>query len=285
MHFALISFLNARPLWWKLVEDAALGGDTFEFTSPARCTDLVAEGVAGLGLVPVIELARSADLVAFPSICIGSKTEVRSVLLVSRVPLQEIRSVALDPASRTSVALAKVILGERLGAPRLERIKFDAVESPHLLDFAGHDAAVVIGDPALQFSRRGRPGERPDEDTRGFHCYDLVSEWNLMFCEPFVFALWVGRRDLLSRIDSAELLARLEQSRDEGLARIPEIAEYAAEELQLPLEELLEYFQYALHYQLGRGEKSAISRFFALAAKYGVIEEPKGIEWAGELKS
>src|SRR3972149_5277779 len=100
MHYALISFLNARPLWWGLTHRPR-EGDTHEFTSPARCADLLAEGTAHLGLIP--------------SICIASRSEVRSVLLLSRVPMEEIRSVALDPNSRTSVSLARILLAERMG--------------------------------------------------------------------------------------------------------------------------------------------------------------------------
>src|SRR3989304_5506712 len=92
MHYALISFLNARPLWWGLTHRPR-EGDTHEFTSPARCADLLAEGTAHLGLIPSIELMRIPDLVVVPSICIASRSEVRSVLLLSRVPMEEIRSV------------------------------------------------------------------------------------------------------------------------------------------------------------------------------------------------
>ncbi|HVT42861.1 MAG TPA: menaquinone biosynthesis protein [Thermoanaerobaculia bacterium] len=270
MHFALISFLNARPLWWGLVHGNRSADDTFELTSPARCADLIADGAADLGLIPAIELERLSDIVAIPSICIASETEVRSVLMVSKVPFEEIRSVGLDPGSRTSLALARILLGERLGAGVYQRIKFDSIERPALLKLEGHDAAVVIGDPALQMSKSGSPGT---------FRYDLASEWYRMFGEPFVFGLWAGRRSALERVDGRELLDRLVASRAYGLSHLDRIAREASEELGLPLGELIEYFGSALHYDFGEREARALARFYSLARKYSLIEGQKEIEW------
>jgi chorismate dehydratase len=268
MHYALIKFLNARPLWWGLRHHPE-PNESFEFTSPARCADLLAEGSADLGLIPAIELARIPDLVAVPELCIASRTEVRSVLLFSKVPFEEIRSVALDPSSRTSVTLARILLAERLGERRYREIRFDHVESEHLLDLEGHDALVVIGDPALRVSKLGGLTFR----------YDLVSEWNAMFGDPFVFAVWAGRREALAGRDAEALLYRLERSLAFGIEHIEEIAREASGELSLPYEELIDYFRSALHYEFGPDERRALARFYELAAKYALIDEPKDIEW------
>ena len=274
MRFALISFLNARPLWWGLTHQPR-AGDQFEFASPARCADLVAGGAAALALIPAIELARIPGAVALPEICIASRTEVRSVLLVSRRPFEEIRSVALDPGSRTSVALARILLGERLGAERYSLIKFDTVEKQELLRLEGHDAAVVIGDRALQISRELPPGIP--------FRYDLVSEWSALFGEPFVFALWAGRREVIEKEageeSSAVLIERLRESRDFGLRQVESIAREASAELALPFGELVEYFSLSLHYEFGEREQAALARFYRLAARYGLIDETKEIEW------
>lgn len=274
MRYALISFLNARPLWWGLTHQPE-GDDSFVFASPARCADLVAGGKAALALIPAIELARIPDAVAMPDICIASKTEVRSVLLVSRKPFDEIRSVALDPSSRTSVTLARILLGERLGREVYETIKFDSVERGALLTFEGHDAAVVIGDRALQLSR-----ELPADVTWR---YDLVSEWQALFGLPFVFALWAGCRPViegeLAGRPVESLLARLRESRAFGLANVEAIAREASEELSLPYAELVEYFRLALHYEFGHEERAALDLFYRLAVKYRFIDEEKRIEW------
>lgn len=279
LRYALISFLNARPLWWGLTRSPE-PGEEFEFASPARCADLVAGGSAALALIPAIEMARIPGVVAVPEICIASRTEVRSVLLVSKCPLERIRSVALDPSSRTSVTLARILIGERLGPKGYAAVKFDPVEAAELLRLEGHDAAVVIGDRALQVSR-----ELPSSAR---YRYDLVSEWNALFDEPFVFALWAGRREAieagLGGRTAAELVARLAASRQEGLAQVEAIAREASGELALPLGELIEYFRSALHYDFGSRERSALARFFALAAKYRLIDGEREIEWLIEPK-
>lgn len=266
MHHALISFLNARPLWWGLVHQPST--HTFEFTSPARCADLIAAGKADLGLIPAIELARIPGLAAVPTLCVASRSEVRSVLLVSRVPFDQVRSVALDPSSRTSVALARVLLAERLGEEIYRQIRFDPLESASGDLLVGHDAAVVIGDPALQLSRQGFAAE---------FRYDLASEWHAFFDEPFVFAVWAGRSDRMG--DSGPLSDLLESSLEYGLSNIGRIAAEAAAELALPVDELLDYFHHALHYRMGERERQALARFHRLAARWGVIPEAKDIEW------
>lgn len=274
VHYALISFLNARPLWWGLTHRPQ-SGDICEFTSPARCADLVADGIADLGLIPAIELARLDDVVALPQFCIASTREVRSVLLFSRVPFDEITSVALDPSSRTSVTLARILLAERLGEERYRRIKFDPAEQVRLTSLEGHDAVVVIGDPALQISKQ----------NGDLYRYDLVSEWNALFDEPFVFAVWAGPKQSLERVDIAALSARLEESRAFGLAHLDEIAQEAATELGIPEAELLEYFREALHYEMGESERRALARFYALATKYGLLGTEKRVEWLDVVRS
>lgn len=269
MHYALISFLNARPLWWGLTH-APEAGETFEFTLPARCADLVADGRAHLGLIPAIELARIPGVVALPEICIASRTEVRSVIMISRVPFEEIRSVSLDPASRTSVTLARILLGERLGPDVYKSIRFDPADRSRIGDLEGHDAAVVIGDPALQISR---------EPHRWAHRYDLVSEWRAMTGLPFVFAVWTGKRDVLREHPAEQILDRLRASRDFGLGQLPAIAREASVEIGVPYGELISYFTEALHYEIGAEEREALSRFYALARKYALIEAGREIEW------
>ena len=154
-------------------------------------------------------------------------------------------------------------------------MKFDSVEPDELLRLEGHDAAVVIGDRALQLSR-----ELPPDIA---YRYDLVSEWHSLYQEPFVFALWAGRRDVLEAdlgSDTLESVNRtLRSSRDYGSAEFEAIAREAAEELSLPYAELIEYFQLALHYEFGRSERAALSRFYRLAAEYRLIDEEKEIEW------
>jgi predicted solute-binding protein len=149
-----------------------------DFRVPAGCADEVASGAADIGIVPSFELTRQ-DLEIIPGTGIACRGPVRSILLVSTRPAAEIRSLAVDSSSRTSVQLARVILERRYGA--------EPLQAPHAPDLDAMlkiaDAALIIGDPAL----------RIDLNVPYF-VYDLGAEWVEMTGLPMVFAVWAGRK-------------------------------------------------------------------------------------------
>jgi predicted solute-binding protein len=150
-----------------------------EFRVPAECADRVASGEADIGIVPSFELTRQ-DLEIVPGAGIACRGAVRSILLIARRPAAEIRTLAADSSSRTSVQLARVILRRRYGAA------VDIVPHPPNLDAMLQiaDAALIIGDPALRIDPASLP----------YHVYDLGAEWVEMTGLPMVFAVWAGRR-------------------------------------------------------------------------------------------
>ena len=154
-----------------------------DFRIPAGCADQVAAGAADVGIIPSFELTRQ-DLEVIPGAGIACHGPVRSILLISKTPAAEIRTVAVDSSSRTSVELARVILGRRYGAaPEL------FAHAPDLEAMLGKaDAALIIGDPAL----------RIQPDQLRYHVYDLGAEWVEMTGLPMVFAVWAGRRGVLT---------------------------------------------------------------------------------------
>lgn len=151
-----------------------------EFRVPAECADRMASGAADIGIIPSFELTRQ-DLEILPGTGIACRGAVRSILLVSSRPAGEIRTLAADSSSRTSVELARVILERKYGA------RYTSV--PHAPDLDAMlriaDAALVIGDPAL----------RIDPERLPYHVYDLGAEWTGMTGLPMVFAVWAGRAD------------------------------------------------------------------------------------------
>ena len=149
-----------------------------DFEVPAKCADRLASGEADIGIVPSFELTRQ-DLEIIPAVGIGCRGAVRSILLISSRPAPEIRSVAADSSSRTSVQLARVILQHRYGCrPEFLEHKPDLEE---MLRTA--DAALIIGDPALRIDPLRLP----------YHVYDLGTEWTELTGAPMVFAVWAGR--------------------------------------------------------------------------------------------
>src|SRR5215471_13537988 len=154
-----------------------------EFRLPSACADDLASGAADIGIVPSFELTRQ-DLDIIPGAGIACHGPVRSILLISRVPAAEIRAFAADTSSRTSVELARLILERRYGA---------APESiPHAPDLEAMmriaDAALIIGDPALRIDPAALP----------YHVYDLGAVWLELTGLPMVFAVWAGRRNMVT---------------------------------------------------------------------------------------
>jgi chorismate dehydratase len=146
---------------WDFAHDAVGPGFHVHYTIPSQCAEELREGSADIGIIPVFTYALIPDLVIIPDIAIATKGVVRSILLISKVPVEQIRSVALDTSSRTSVALTKVLFEKFWGGGR----SFISHEPDVEQMLAKSDAALVIGDPALRAK------------TAGYHVYDLATEW------------------------------------------------------------------------------------------------------------
>jgi chorismate dehydratase len=254
---AASSYLNTVPLIWsfmrgtrrrevKLVTDAA----------PARCADMLARGEVEAALVPVIEYQRLDGLSIVPGVCVGSRRRVRSVVLVTGDEvddLRKVRSVALDVSSRTSAALVRVIFREFLGAEP-EWIE-SAPDVASMLKKA--DAALIIGDPGMTFSR-----ER-------IVVYDLAELWREHTGLGFVFAMWMAREgapDGLRRVDFAG-------ARDEGLAHIEEIAALYSPAVGLPPGEISSYLLENISFELDEEMSAGLELFYELAHRHGIIPD------------
>lgn len=178
-----VSYLNTVPLVWGMLHGPQKGMFELDFRIPAGCADQLASGGADIGIIPSFELTRQ-DLEVLPGAGIACHGPVRSILLISKRPAAEVRTLAVDSSSRTSVQLARVILARKFGA-RPELL-------PHAPDLEAMlrkaDAALIIGDPALRIDPAGLP----------YHVHDLGAEWVEMTGLPMVFAVWAGRRGVVT---------------------------------------------------------------------------------------
>jgi chorismate dehydratase len=172
---------------------------------------------------------------------------VFSVKLFSRVPMAKIRTLALDEGSRTSAALARVLLHQRFQVdPALEALPIGAT-----LNETRADAVLLIGDRAIQ-SPAGRFAE----------VWDLGDEWVRWSGLPFVFAMWTARPGVdLRGIDRA-----LAAARDHGVANLAQIAAAEAAPLGLTVPQCLSYLRDNLHFYLGPAERQGLERFRTLTA-------------------
>ncbi|MGQ9898126.1 MAG: menaquinone biosynthetic enzyme MqnA/MqnD family protein [Acidobacteriota bacterium] len=233
----------------RLITDAA----------PARCAELLRQGEVVAALIPAIEYQRIHGLLAVPGVSIGSKHTVRSVVMAAKKPLSEIRTVALDTSSRTSVSLVKILFAE------FYRCKVTYHPSPpdvpHML--AEADAAVIIGDPALTF------------DRTGLYVFDLASEWRRLTGLPFVFAIWAVREHVREAVAGLDFVA----ARDAGLRARSVLAARYAPRLGLPIEALVAYLKENIHYGLEADDLAGLTHYWTLAARHQLIDQVRPLQW------
>jgi chorismate dehydratase len=213
------------------------------FEVPSACAASVGAGVADVGIIPVIEMARQG-LPWVPGLGIASDGDVRSIFVISHVPAEEIRSLALDTSSRTSVGLAKLILERKYGVQPRTIPYPPNVEK--MLTLA--DAALVIGDPALRLA--------PQQD--GYFVYDLGREWTEMTGLPMVYAMWAGR-------GAGEAVALLQDSYAYGKERIEEIVAMEAEPRQIPVSLAREYLTRNIVFELGERHMQGLELYLSMA--------------------
>jgi chorismate dehydratase len=255
-----VSYLNTRPLVFGL-EQVRDSRYELSYDVPSVLSSRLAAGELDAALLPVVELARIPGLVVVPGLAIGSFGNCRSVLLIARKPLDEIRSIALDPESRTSNALVRVLCAEAWGiGPRF-------VPGPRDLELAlmEHDAVVRIGDKALF-----------EPVPPGTVAHDLGGAWTAATGLPFVYAVWAVQMGVLDR----DLYTALHASRRAGDAVMAAIAEdYTWNGKRFP-ETAFAYLTEAMRYRFGGPELEAVKRFLASAARVGVIEAAPDIRIA-----
>jgi chorismate dehydratase len=272
MRIGAVSYLNTRPLVYGL--QALAPRHELVFDLPSHLADRLAAGELDVALIPSVEYFQNPDYRIISDACIGCHGPVRSVKLLSRVPLKTIRTLALDEGSRTSAALVQILLGERFGlSPKLVPFPIDA--APESIEA---DALLMIGDRAML----PPAGE-------------YVAEWDLgdVWCRwaelPFVFAMWVAGKGSGFRVQGsgfegqeaggrgqgtgeelAELATILSQARDAGVAHVEQIAREEHARFGLSYDDCLTYLRDHLHFTLGPRELAGLGLFQEHACRLGV---------------
>jgi len=244
-----VTYLNTRPLTFALPRLAPQAEIVFDL--PSRLADQLAAGQLDVATVPSIEYLRHPLCTIVSDACVACAGPVRSVKLYSRVPVGQIRTLALDEGSRTSAALAQILLKERFAVePQVQSFPIGA--SPE--DFTT-DAAMLIGD-------RGMLPARSDYAFT----WDMGEEWVRWTGLPFVFSMWIARPGVdLRGVDIA-----LAAARDDGITRLPEIARLEAPALGIPEAECLAYLRDHLEFHLGQRQRQGLQRFYELAGRQGL---------------
>ena len=255
-----VSYLNTKPLIEGLGTFAPQAELILDV--PSRLADRLAAGDLDVGLIPIVEYFRAGNYTIVPGISIASRGPVMSVTLFSRVPWPEIRAVAMDEGSRTSVALTRILLEKRYGIrPSIEQLPLGVAA-----DDMPTDAVLLIGDRAMKACLPGFA-----------HSYDLGQEWFDWTGLPFVYAVWAVREGVdLCGVDRA-----LRQCRDHGLARVGQIAEREAGKLGLDAGFCRRYLSNILCFELGPREIAGLRKFHQLCRDLGMVPEEVDLEFYG----
>ena len=260
---AASSYLNTAPLIWSFTHGAQRDAvELFTDTAPARCAEMLAGGEVDAALVPLIEYQRLSNILIVPNVCVGSKTAVRSVVLVTRKNnLKKVERVALDESSRTSAALVKIIFREFLGcepewttaAPDLRAMMQQA------------DAALIIGDPAMTISR--------DQ----FRVFDLATLWHEFTGCGFVFAMWMVRNEAVKKVRTIDFAAR----RDEGMANLDRVIADYPHPINLSRDEVRKYLTENIVFEADEEMRNGLQLYFELAQKHALIASTKELVFVG----
>ncbi|XZE53272.1 menaquinone biosynthetic enzyme MqnA/MqnD family protein [Planctomycetaceae bacterium SH139] len=250
-----VSYLNTRPLVCGLAErlrDQLDPTAELIFDLPSRLADGLGAGELDAALIPAIEYFRDPSYQLVSNAVIGCRGPVWSVRLLSRCPVEQIRTLALDEGSRTSQALVRILLWNQFGL-KPELRPFPITASADQIDA---DALLMIGDRAMH----------PPVGTYQ-EIWDLGDRWCRWSELPFVFAVWAARPD----VDTIALAPVLEAARDQGLEQFEAIAHREAGPLGLTVSDCLTYFADNLHFYLGAGERRGLEWFRRHATELGLL--------------
>ena len=253
---AASTYLNSAPLIWSFLHGPQREQLKLIDAVPAQCAQLLREAAVDVALIPVIEYQRIPNISLIANVCVGSKTEVRSVLLVSKeAEIERIESVALDESSRTSAALLKIIFREFLRHEASWKSS-----TPDLHDMLReNDAALIIGDPAMTFAREG------------LHIWDMAALWQKYTGLGFVFAMWAVKTEETERAKRVDFT----RARDEGVAQIESIVDYYLARMPLSRNELRSYLTENIAFELDDQMRQGLELYFKLAAKHDLIDSAK----------
>jgi chorismate dehydratase len=282
-----VQYLNTAPLVRGFTHGPLKDKYELSFTVPSQCADDLRDGRADVAIIPAIEYQRIDDLVVLPELAIAAKRRVRSLLIVSRKPIAEVQSIALDRSSRSTQALTRILCAEHW---QIKPAFFEATFSSAATILKGADAALLIGDPALRLaiSIAGSatlgaggelmcgPAKAGINATETLHVYDVVQEWRRLTGLPAVLAVWAGRREALT----PEVIANFAASKEYGIAHLAQISATASVEQGLPAADLLNYLQDNIDFTLDSENLAGLELYYCLAAKLGLIARAKDVEWA-----
>ena len=250
-----VPYLNVQPLVYGIKDQTA-------FCEPAELAERLRAGEFDVGMVPVAEVLAHGRYDIVDGIAITSDGPVASVFLAHRMPVKNVKRVAVTPVSRTSVNLLRVLLKKCHG------IEPEFYTKPVGAKLCDHEAMLLIGDEALEYSLK-----KPST-SRGI--WDLGEAWKKLTGLPFVYAVWAMRQDLGAR--SAPLREILREAKKNGLAHLEDVVKVGTIG---SAEFRREYLTRHVRFDLGAAEKRGLLKFQELLAEAGLLKETHELRFVG----
>ena len=241
-----VSYLNTKPFIWGLEQSPVWSEMILTRDFPAAIARQLKDNKLDIGLLPVAAIAQLQESFIIADYCIGSEGLVASVAIFSDVPLEEVTTIWLDYQSKTSVALAQILMHEYWHL-KPQWKPGDAVFINHI---GGTEAAVVIGDRALELIPKHK------------YMYDLGAAWTAHTGLPFVFAAWVANKEL-----PATFLTEFNAALKWGIAHMDQLI------AQLPPVEydITTYYHTNIRYELTDASKAGMDLFLQKLAVYTIV--------------
>jgi chorismate dehydratase len=260
-----VPYLNAKPLIDWFHEPVCTAQAEVIYAVPSELARMLRRDEIDVANVSIFEGFQNSDLILVPNISISAYSAVKSVRLFSRVPFDQILSVALDTSSLTSAALTRILLAETFG------IQPEFVAHPPQLEqmLAQHDAGLIIGDLKLF--------QLPPH----VQVYDLGQGWHDLTGLPFVYAAWLARADRVS----PELVVALQASKTWGLAHLEELAAKWATRWKLPLDRCRDYLLHVMNYDLTPEQMRGLQTFQRKCLEHQLIDEILPLKTASMMET
>ena len=234
-----VSYLNSKPFIYGLENSEVMQEIDLQLDVPSVCAAKLIENKVDIGLVPVAVLPELEEYHIISDYCIGADGAVSSVLLLSDVPLNEIKNILLDNQSRTSVELVQVLANKFW---KIQPVWHDAEENYETL-IKGTTAGVVIGDRTFSLKNKFK------------YVYDLAAEWKKFTSLPFVFACWVSNKKL-----PGDFIERFNNALKNGLSSKDEVIKEYRKEKNIDFD-VKDYLENKLSYTLDERKRKALALF------------------------
>ena len=244
MRISIVSYLNSAPLVHGIRHSEALKGNPVKLEVPSAGARALINGEADIALVPVGAFTEPGTVRWVGSYCIGVEGPVRTVRLFSEVPPDQITRVLLDPHSRTSVQLVRLLA--RLHWKTAWQF-IGAENGFEERDIRGTTAGICIGDKVFGI------------ESRYPYSLDLAAEWMEFTGLPFVFAAWAVRSDI-----DPGFVRQLDLAQEEGIKAIPGVARDWSDKIGLPEPEIRDYLTRNISYPFTPEKKAGMEKFLSL---------------------